>query len=179
MEFIFTPDSQSTKIDVPFYEDARADFAPYYSVVRNGNAEAKLMEGKTSVSVELGKLGGMVTAIVPGVFGSGKTKRYGFVIRFLYGQMPGVIQVAGLPIKIENGSKKDAVMVQALWNVRDWLKSAVTNRIFSPGSDFLVPFLLTGNGKETVAEYIASQGKLPALSAGSNVIDGEFTEVAS
>lgn len=176
MEFAFTPDNQVTQIDVPFYEDARADFAPYYSVVRKGNGEAKLSEGRSKVSIELGKLGAIVSGIIPGTFGSGKAKRYGFVIRFMYGQTPGVIHVAGLPMKHETAEKKQAVMVQALYNVCDWLKSAITNRVFSPGSDMLIPYLLV-DGKHTIAEYITSMGKLPALSAGeSNVIDGEFTE---
>jgi hypothetical protein len=175
MEFAFTPDNQVTQIDVPFYEDARADFAPYYKVVRDGNGEKKLTEGKAAVGIEMGKLGAIVTGIIPGIFSSGKTKRYGFVVRFMYGQTPGVIQVAGLPMRTETATKKQAVMVQALWNVRDWLKAAVTGRVFNPGSDVLIPYLLV-DGKHTIAEYIASTGKLPMLASGDNVIDGEFTE---
>ncbi len=174
MEFTFTPDSQSAQIDVPFYEDARADFAPYYSVVRSGNGDQKMVEGKAAVGIELGKLGGIVTGIIPGTFGSGNKKRYGFVVRFMYGSVPGVIHVAGLPIKHESASKKEAVMVQALFNVRDWLKAAVTGRVFNPGSDVLIPYLLV-DGKHTIAEYINSTGKLPMLSASvSDVIEGEF-----
>lgn len=173
MEFSFTPDQNTQQIDIPFFEDAREAFAPYYSVVRKGNGSAKVIEGQQHIAIEMGKLGALVTGFMPGVFGNGKEKRYGYEIRFMYGSIQGIIKVAGLPMKHENAEKKQAVMVQALWNVRDWLKGAVTQRVFSPGADVLIPFLLV-DGKHTVSEYIASKGKLPLLSAASNIVDGEF-----
>jgi len=184
MEFVFTPDKQVAEIKVPFYEDATEDFAPYYTVgitahkpSSKSSVGEQTIKGQQQISIEMGKLGAMVTGFIPGIFGSANTKRYGYEIRFVYGQMQGVIKVAGLPMKSETSVKKGAVMIQALWNVRDWLKVAVTNRVFSPGSDMLIPFLLV-DGKITVAEYIASRGTLPTLTAGSNVIDGEFSVVA-
>lgn len=179
MEFIFTPQSETVKVEVPYFEDATKDFAPYYTVLRTarsrgGNAREQIIKGQTQISIEMGKLGGLVTAFIPGVFGIGDKKRYGYDIHFMYSGARGVIHVAGLPIRSETQENKDAVLVQALWNVRDWLKSAVTAFVFSPGSDALIPYLLV-DGKHTIAEYVKTSGKLPQLVAPQNdVVDGKF-----
>lgn len=53
--FIFTPEqTSSAQIYVPFIEDARADFAPYYS------AKKTVIEVQGEIAAELGKLGGFV-----------------------------------------------------------------------------------------------------------------------
>lgn len=168
MEFQFTPDSQQAQIEVPFFEDARADFAPYY------RTSLSLADAQREIGTELSKLGAIPTGIIPGVYSSGKTKRYGFAIRFMYGGMPGVINAAGLPMRSETQIKKKTVQVQALLNVRDWLKAAVTARVFSPGSDVLIPYLLV-DGKHTVAEYIADRGKLPSVS--TPMLENGATEI--
>lgn len=166
MEFQFTPDSQQAQIEVPFIEDATAATAPYYTANANARKKGtdvnKITRLHSEIGVELGKLGAILTGIIPGTYGSGKAKRYGYVIRFVYGGAQGVIHVAGLPMRSETPNKKQDVLVQALSIVRDWLKSAVTARVFNPRSDVLIPYLLVDK-EHTVADYIADRGKLPRM----------------
>ena len=161
MDFTFVPIQNGTgTFDVPYIEDARADFAPYYDI-RNKTVQAAQLE----VTNELSKFGAGVLNFEPGKFLFGKKERYGFNVRFSYGGGTGIIRVAGLPIKNQATEKKiKRVQIQALMNVRDWLKAAVTNRVFSPGSDVLIPFMLvdeTPGQEKTVAEYIATMKQLP------------------
>jgi hypothetical protein len=140
--FDFTPDKPAAaRITVPYLEDANADTAPYYSSTRTVEA------AKTEVSDRLGALGGSIISFQGGTFDINKQKRFGFVIRFVLNVEPfnnaeGVIRVAGLPIRIPSDTKERRVKVQALLNVADWLKTAMTSRIFSPDAHPLVPYLL-------------------------------------
>lgn len=176
MQFTFVPsDMSQDSIKVPFFEDARADFAPYYTVYSHGKRPHDI---KPEITAEFGKLGAGVFSFVDGVFQNGTTKRHGYNIHFMYGGGRGIIRIAGLPIKSKNEKKIEASKTQALCIVRDWLKSAVTNRVFSPGSDVLIPFMLvdqTPGQEKTVAEYIATMGTLPQLAAKSDVIEGEYS----
>ena len=163
MEFTFTPTNSQSQLAIPFFEDARADFAPYYSSYAHGTRAEKV---KAQVSAELSKLGAGIFSFQDGVFQSGKVKRHGYNIYFGYGGSRGLIRVAGLPLRSENPKKIEAVKVQALMNVKDWLKSALTNQVFSPGADTLIPFMLvdqTPGRERTVADFIAEQGQLPRL----------------
>lgn len=167
MGFQFTPDQHTPKLDIPFFEDARADFAPYYSSAKSA------VQAQLEISTELGKLGSQPIGFIPGLFGSGNAKRYGYEIRFLYGGVSGVICAAGLPLRRESPKKIEQVRVQALLNVRDWLKAAVTARVFNPGSDVLIPYLLV-DGVRTIADYIADTGRLPRLNPPTNeIVEGE------
>lgn len=158
--FNFTPTANHDKstIVVPFWEDARADYAPYY---RSGEAKGRTVEqAQAAVSDELMKLGARGARFTEGYFGD-KPKRYGYVIEFNFNGAPGVIQVAGLPIKGQvTDYKLKNVRVQALLNVRDWLKAAVTAQVFSPGSYPLMQYLLV-DGKRTLAQYMIEEYKLP------------------
>lgn len=157
-DFRFTPTDQSQNLHVPFYEDARADFAPYYDI-RNKT----IGEAQKEVVTEMGKLGAHSVIFQEGYFGEGKQRRYGYVIQFGYSTARGVIRVAGLPMKQEHtGNKIRKVRLQALMNVRDWLKSAVTSQVFAPGNDVLIQHLLI-DGQRTVADYITQTGNLPRL----------------
>jgi hypothetical protein len=177
MTFQFTPTDKHQVIQVPHIEDARADFAPHY------RSRKTVIQAQAEVTAEMGKLGGGVIAFDEGYFGTGEQKRYGYILRFVYGGAEGVIRVAGLPMK---GRKTDAkirqVRLQALLNVRDWLKAAVTSQVFSPGSEPLIGHLLVPGTDKTVADHIAEQGKLPRINPppertlGSGVIEGEFSE---
>jgi hypothetical protein len=167
VEFKFIPNpGVSESLKVPYFEDARANFAPYYTAHGNGT---KVPAAQNQLSAELSKLGAGVLSFQDGVFQIGSTRRHGYNIWFSYGSGRGVIRVAGLPVRYSETPKKiEAVKVQALLNVRDWLKAAVTNRVFSPGSDILIPFMLVDHtpGRErTVSEFIAEQGHLPQIAA--------------
>lgn len=175
MEFTFTP-TETDAIKVPYFEDARANFAPYYSVKKS------IEHAKTEVITELAKLGAGGVLFQPGYFGDGKDKRYGYNITFGYGGGQGLIRVAGLPIKHAQTDKKiENVRVQALLNVRDWLKGAVTARVFSPGSDVLIPFMIVATNLDgepvTVADHLRSGYGMPLLNSGTaTVLQGEIIE---
>jgi hypothetical protein len=163
--FDFTPDQDATKLEIPDFEDARADFAPYYSTTTS------LKSAQRQVLDELAKLG--AGAIL---FRSGKfDRRYGYLITFQLGTAQGVIRVAGLPIRAGQTDRKiEAVRIQALLNVRDWLKAAVTSQVFSPGSNPLLQHILV-DGRRTVADYIMESGRFPELAAGE-IVEGDFEE---
>jgi hypothetical protein len=167
--FVFTPENDSLDMmAVPYWEDARADYAPYY------RSRSSIEAAKNEVVGEMSKLGGLVTAFRPGWFGSDR-KRYGYEIHFLYNHAPAVIRVAGLPMKFdETEVKKAAIAVQALLVVRDWLKNAVTAQIFMPRSMVLMQFLLVpGSGQGSplnLGEYLRETGQVP-LALPSPVIE--------
>jgi hypothetical protein len=160
-EFLFTPTgTQTREIEVPYFEDARADFAPYY----NPYQAHTIQKCQNAVMHELAKLGAGSIFFQDGKFGTGSKPRHGYQIWFQYGNAQGVIRVAGLPMRSETAHRVEGVKMQALLNVRDWLKAAVTSRVFSPGSDVLIPFLLV-DGKRTISEVIVESGRLPQLAA--------------
>ncbi|MCA9872175.1 MAG: hypothetical protein KC441_00910 [Anaerolineales bacterium] len=169
-DFVFTPSAEQTAVSIPFYEDAEASAAPYYSSTKT------VRQAKTEVTEELVKLGAGILAFQEGHFGQRPRKRYGYQIQFNYRGAVGVIRVAGLPMRSETSRKVERVRVQALLNVRDWLKASVTQAVFSPGSNPLMMNLLV-DGRHTLAEYIQERGALqiPAVSD-NNVVDGEFVE---
>lgn len=88
----------------------------------------------------------------------------GYVIHFSLQGGPGAIRVAGLLIRLENEKKIKQVRVQALLNVRDWLKAAVTSQVFAPGNNVLYQHLLV-DGQRTVADMFAT-GNMPMLAEG-------------
>lgn len=162
----FKPDSPAkAAISVPYFEDANADTAPYYSSTRTIEA------AKTEVADRLGTLGGSILSFQSGTFDINKQKRFGFVIRFVLNVEPfsnaeGVIRVAALPIRSWSEAKEKRVKVQALLNVADWLKVAITSRVFSPDAHPLVPYLLmpAKDGQMyTVTQVISQMMNAPQL----------------
>lgn len=165
MNLNFTPTAGNKTIRVPPFEEARADFAPYYD-----NRDKNDDRAKSEVMIELTKLGGGGAVFLDGFFGPEKQnkqleKRFGYVIEFWLGSAKGEIRVAGLPMKHDETERKILqIRVQALRNVRDWLKTAVTSQVFAPQSNVLIQHLLVGDTGMTVGEYIATEGKLPSIS---------------
>lgn len=151
----FTPTDEPDETKIIFYEEARADYAPYYS------SSKSIDDAKKEVLAELSKLGAGVLSFQEGTYGD-NPKRHGYQITFNLRGMTGVIRVAGLPMRKPTDSKKDSVRAQALLNVRDWLKASVTQPVFSPGSNPLLMNLLV-DGRRTMAEAIVEDGYLPAL----------------
>lgn len=133
MEEFVPLEEDALEAKVPYLEDARADYAPYYQPTNQS-----LSKAKNSIIAEMSKLGGTVLHFKEGHFGN----RRGFVIEFMLNGVPGRIKVACLPIKRVTPIKLDRARIQALLNIRDWLKTAVTSMIFSPGNNPLVPHLL-------------------------------------
>ena len=77
--------------------------------------------------------------------------RVGYVIRFTLNGSPGMIRVAGLPMRSPTEAKEKQVRVQALLTVVAMLTSARVARIFNPDAHPLVPYLLVADNK-TVAQ---------------------------
>lgn len=166
-DFTFTPtEAEQSAVNIPYFEVARADFAPYYSVRNKSIAEAK-----AEIATELTKLNAGILTFREGYFGV-KPKRYGYIIHVQYAGSKGRIVVAGLPMNgKETEAKVTAVRLQALLNVRDWLKAAVTAQVFAPESDMLMQYLLV-DGQQTVAQAIRVTGKFPLLM--QPAVDGEI-----
>jgi hypothetical protein len=72
------------------------------------------------------------------------------------------------------------VRVQALLNVRDWLKVSVTQQVFSPGSHPLVVHLLQPGTEEKTVGQVWMESMMPKTPllecAGDEVIEGQFSE---
>lgn len=143
-------------ITVPYIEDANAKTAPYYSSTKS------VEQAKSDVSGHLETLGGGILSFQGGSYVINGKQRFGFVIRFTLDVEPfngaeGVIRVAGLPIRSHTPAKERQVKVQALLIIADWLKAAITSRVFSPDAHPLVPYLLVpgGDGQvQTVTEAV-------------------------
>lgn len=140
---------ERVEIAIPFFEDARKDFAPNYA------SRSTLVDAEARVMKEMKKLNAFVTAMERGVFSVGEHSRHGYLIQFVLENAPGVIRVAGLPMRFPSKEKEAKVRVQCLLNVADWLKAAVTQQVFSPDASPLIPFLLLRDGR-TVAEVVIS-----------------------
>lgn len=147
MTFNFTPiGEQSDELKVPYYEDARADTAPYYASTRSVDAAKQEVLNKLLV---LGATG----YFQEGDFSVSKQKRRGYVLHFVMNGARGRMVVAGLPIQSMTPAKLDKVRVQALLNLADWLKGAITTKVFSPGMNPLIPFMLVDETR-TVADMV-------------------------
>lgn len=167
----FSPFTDVTVVSVPYIEDARADCAPGYAT---GKSEAAL---QSEISGAIAQLGGGATVFVAGVFEDEKRrKRYGYEVRFALGANPALIRVAGLPMRKETAAKRRQVQIQALFVVRDWLRAAVTSRVFTPGFSPLLQFMLVPGTQRTVDEYMIQAGNLPDLNPAlpAPVLQGEI-----
>lgn len=152
---MFTPTDNMMGLRVPYLEEARADFAPYY---RTGKTESAI---QTEIITELAKLGGGSIQFRRGFFGAKSAKRHGYIINFTLGGQPARMEVAGLPIRDAETQKKiEQVCVQALCNVRDWIKAAVTAQVFAPGSNPLIQYLLVDKDR-TLAQALIEDRQIP------------------
>ena len=161
-------ESKKSDLPIPYFEDATASFAPYYTVGRHGMSEANI---KLQISEEINKLNGDILGFQKVTYDG----RFGYMNKYSLNNAPGVIHVAGLPIKYTvTEQKKTYIRVQALCNVRDWLKNAVTAEIFSPGCNILASHLLvpgsTFDDPVTISQYVMQRKELPILPASSEEI---------
>lgn len=172
MGFNFTPLQDQKKIaSVPCFEDARADFAPFYSTVKKPEQVQK------EIIRELAKLDGYGVRFVEGVFLEGNFKRYGYEVHFNFNGNPGKFRVAGLPMRYEDSKKREKVLAQALCIVREWVKSMVTTKVFIPGTVPLAQYLLVNPQGDTITDFIMSRGKLPELPAPqAEIVEGVVVE---
>jgi hypothetical protein len=169
---VFTPDiGQLDEIPIPYIEDAREDYAPFY------RSRKTIPQVQGEISQELAKLGGYVSMYRPGWFQE-NPRRYGYEIHYIWNGATSLIRVAGLPMRVESDLKKQQVAVQALCIVREWLIGAVTSKVFLPGTHPLLQFVLMPGQPEptTLADFLLRHGKLPALLAAgpSSVVDAEI-----
>lgn len=169
--FGFKPMENADKLpSVPFIEDARADYAPFYTTKKSPD------DVKVEIIAELAKLGGYATYFVQGIFeGDNKRKRHGYEVHFTHNGAPGMFRVAGLPMRMEDASKRNRVLAQALCIVREWVKGMVTTKMFMPGTEPLAQYLLVDKEGHTVTDYILNAGKLPQLVAPTP--DGDVIDV--
>ncbi len=162
----FTQTNKSEdKIHIPFFEDATAATAPYYSTQRSISSVQKEIAGI------LDQLGGERIRFKEGWFGE-KPRRYGHVVQFRYAEQDAQIISAGLPMRNETDKKVLTVKVQALLIVKDQLKAAFTALVFSPGSYPLMQYVL-GAGDKTLGELFVNRYELPMLNPPAETITVE------
>lgn len=151
----FTPDDTTLQlVRVPDFEDARKDVAPGYSTHKT----IERLQG--DITQAIAQLGGGQIVIMQGSYTVSGRKRYGYEIRFTYGQQPAVMQVAGLPMRKETPDKANQVRKQALYLVLQWLQTALTSMLFTPGYAPLVQFMLVPGQDKTVGEMFLLQSGL-------------------
>lgn len=154
MQFIPDPNLKK-EFHVPFLEDATAGNS-------RGHATSKTMEQLQREIIEaLNELGAQNVVFVPGTFPT-NPKRHGFRITFALGNVPGRMDVAGLPIRQETTTRKDQALKQALYLFKEFLRSELDARIYRPGYVALVPHLIGPNNK-TVIEALLESGTLPDM----------------
>lgn len=168
MSFTFTGQAES-KIDVPYFEDARAKDTKYYASTKS------LQQAVKEVKAELTELGAYKIVLAEGYFGV-KPKRYGYLITFGWNGALGKINLSGLPIKSDQwmrgyDTKVAKVRVQALLILRDQLISYRQSPIFLVDTEPMLQHILV-DGKRTAFEILAS-GNLPQLTSGETV-EAEF-----
>ncbi len=156
-------DDVSAKLPIPYFEEARAKFARYYTVGPDGTTESQV---KLQIVDEISKLGGEILGFQKVIYDG----RYGYMIKYHLRNAPGVIHVAGLPFKHKATDKKKVhARVQALCNVREWLKNAVSAEIFSPGCNILTSHLLmpgsTFDDPVTIVQHVMQEKEVPMLAA--------------
>lgn len=157
MPLNFTPDQNGSTIQVPYFEDARADIAPGYAATKN----ATVLQSEITASIAL--LGGQGVILRPGTFGAGKDKRYGYRIDFSVNGYPSVMQAAALPMRTETVAKKAQALKQALWVMNMQLKAMITAQVFTPGYAPLVQFMLVPGTDKTVGEMVLIKNSVPNL----------------
>jgi hypothetical protein len=164
----FVPDkTNSEDVHVPFLEDARADFAPFYS------SKKTIKQADAELRTEMAKLNASVLRIQSGKFNVNGKTRLGYLIDFtLYG-LNGQLTVAALPIRTHTVTKENQARVQALLNVVQWVQTMITQRVFSPGENPLIPYLLAADGKPII-QKIVEGGLLQLQAPKSDVVEAEI-----
>lgn len=162
---------------VPFLEDITAKDVPGAGVTKEPEYYQK------GIKKLLEEMGAARVEFVPGVHND-RLKRYGYQIVFRLNGIPGRIDIAGLPMRTETRAKKERVLAQALYLVREWLTAEMYSSIYRPGAVTLVPFLI-GRGGKTVTEELMASGELPNLNPAlpkgdtGDTVDAVIVEVAS
>jgi hypothetical protein len=156
---------------VPYFEDSSSD-----NGVAGHSTRKSILDLQNEIRQAIGRLGGGVQDFIPGQFDTVPI-RYGYSVTFMLGDMPGRIDVAGLPIKYQHtGKKKEAALKQALYMLRDMLEAQYYGMLVMPDSQPLVPYLLGTDGR-TVTEALADTGDLPMVSRRPQVDAGRNGDV--
>jgi hypothetical protein len=167
----FIPEQpKAAKQEVKYFEDVNAKDAPGYSTGKKPDVLQR------EITELIYRLNGQGVLFTPGEF-PGKPKRYGYQITFMVGNIKGRIDCAALPMRTETPAKKQQVLAQALYMVRQWLEAEVFSMVYRPGSMPLVPYLI-GAGNKTVLQALIESQSLPValLPVESEIIEAEIIE---
>jgi hypothetical protein len=160
----FIPDPIKTDgPDIPYFEDGTAE----HGIAGQGTKKS-IRELQAEIRAAMGRLNASVVDFLPGKV-SGRPIRYGYRITFVFKGIAGRIDVAGLPMRKEAPARKEQVLKQALYMLREILESRYYESLLLPGSIPLMPYLI-GKGDKTVTEAMIESGSLPMLSAGKPVV---------
>lgn len=166
-KFIPTPLTVQGGPKVPYFEDAKTG----KHGIKGVDIRRPMKSLIADLHAVLGRLGGGVKSITPGVF-EGEPQRDGFRIEFFYGQTAGRIEVAALPLRGNGRVAREQAEKQAISAVVRMLQSQYDSLIFMPDAIPLVPFLIGPDGR-TVTEALIQSGNLPLLDGG---YEGEYVD---
>lgn len=182
MEFI--PDQQQREAqDVPYFDDVTSEEG------WQGYATKKSIEDlKAEVIAAIGRMDGLVTGFVQGVYHIGGKERGGYQIHYVVEHSDGTtvqgrLDVAALPVKDTPRSRRSfetrkiKSLKMALYMVRMSLNGKWFLQQLSPGYVPLMPWMLVAGGK-TVTQLWSERGETNNLLPAGNgeFIEGEYKE---
>lgn len=153
----FIPDNPKNSVSVPFFEDVTSDGG------WQGHSTKKTINRlQLEVTEAITRLGGFVTAFVPGTFLINEQKRGGYQLHYTINTpnnafVPGRLDIAALPIRdnyryrSSQSSRREKSLKMALYMLKISLDGAWFLQQLSPGYAPLMPWMLA-DGQRTVTE---------------------------
>jgi hypothetical protein len=138
-----------------YLEDADASNSQYHTSHQRRTVE----NAQEEVRRAMARLGGAVIQFIPVIFEN--PERMGYLIEYVFrGGAFGQFPVAGLPIRSVTDIRKNNARIQALMVAADILDATANAQRHIPLSNPLLLHLLA-DGKQTIAQMIASRQELP------------------
>jgi hypothetical protein len=157
----FIPDQpETTAAFVPFFEDSSE------LEISGRGTHKSIAELRTEIEDELVRLGARRVKFAEGKFDTTPT-RYGFIVSFLFHDHEAQIDVAALPLKKFTDAKKESALKQALYLLRNWVRSEREAALYRPTSQPLLPYVLSDDGQKTLIQVAAQKLGVPLLTTGA------------
>lgn len=167
MKFVPDENKAADEVVVPFLEDARAEFAPFYSSKKTAK------QASVELEKEMAKLGAAVLRIQSGNFEVNGKSRLGYQVEFVLYGLRGELTIAALPMRSPSPAKENQARVQALLNMVQWVQSMVTQRVFSTGDNPLIPYLRASDGRP-ILQTLAQSEMFKLAAANPDVVDADI-----
>lgn len=162
----FQPD-QPKEIKVPYFEDALAKDG------WQGQATRKTINKlQNEIQGSIQRLGGFVIVFQSGTFGERAGFRVHIGIANEGANMPGYIDIAALPSKVDTEKSREKSLKMALYMLREALDGQWLLQQLSPGLAPLMPFMMA-DGQRNITQAWSETAVMAALLPPGG---GEFVE---